>query len=356
MPAIGISKSVVFKRKTLTAPDGAPSALIAVPYSGTRIDVFWTNGSTNEDSFNIYGSTDGVNFSVYDTAVAGSASQNMTGLTAGTNYWFYVTAVKGTQKSTASNTVATWTYPTELFDGHIPLWIPHEDTDLYTLDGVNVNEITDKHGSGKKFIGGPVKPTRTADGIYFPDLADMTATFNFNATYTMYVIMALHEYRANTNIIRLLTANGGIFFHDANNKYYYVNGTTGSFVNQYINLDTYGIFVIGCNASPRKGFFKIDNTISSEADLGNTSITGIKFNSLGAPGNYVNITVKEIILRDQYDYGTTALTNIINYLVKKKTLVEPVSPPVYDIDNMLLDYSGDKYWVTDDEQNYISTE
>ncbi|MFA5152156.1 MAG: hypothetical protein WC554_06355, partial [Clostridia bacterium] len=49
----------------VVAPDGAPSALIAVPYSATRIDVFWTNGSTNEDSFNIYGSTDGVNFSVY---------------------------------------------------------------------------------------------------------------------------------------------------------------------------------------------------------------------------------------------------------------------------------------------------
>jgi hypothetical protein len=306
-------------RSGSSAPDGAPSALIAVPYSATRIDVFWTNGSTNEDSFNIYGSTDGVNFSVYDTAVAGSTSQNMTGLTAGTNYWFYVTAVKDIE-SVPSNTVSSYTLPSELTDGHTLLWIPYEDDSLYTLSGNDILELTDKFGSGRKFVGGTVKPVKTINGIELLTLnAEMIAIFNFSAIYTLYLVLQPMRYRAGTTLMTL-SAGGGISYRDdGNNRYRYLNGAVGSFQNADNSaLGDVSVFMCGCKKDTTTGFFQIDEGAADTGYVGLTDLKSIAFKASGDPSSNSGFRIKEIILRDQYEYGTVALTNLYNYCVKKK--------------------------------------
>lgn len=301
-----------------SAPDGSPINLTAVPYSATRIDVSWTNGSNNEDSFNIYGSTNGVDFTVYDTAVAGSTSQNITGLTAGTNYWFYVTAVKGIE-SVPSNTVSSYTLPSELTDGHTLLWIPYEDDSLYTLSGNDILELTDKFGSGRKFVGGTVKPVKTINGIELITIdTEMTATFNFSAIYTLYLVLQPMRYRENAALMRL-SAGGSISYRDADNRYRYLNGATGSFRNADNSaLGDVSVFMCGCKKDTTTGFFQIDDGAADTGYVGVTDLTNIKFQASGAPGSNAGFRIKEIILRDQYEYGTVALTNLYNYCVKKK--------------------------------------
>jgi len=43
-------------------------------------------------------------------------------------------------------------------------------------------------------------------------------------------------------------------------------------------------------------------------------------------------------------------------LCKKKVVSEAYEPFTFPINNALLDFSGDKYLTTEDEQNYLSTE
>jgi len=318
MGVAGAGAGTIFGGRKASPPNGAPTLLTAVQYSATRIDVFWTNGSTNEDSFNIYGSTDGVNFSVYDTAVAGSTSQNMTGLTAGTNYWFYVTAVKGIE-SVPSNTVSSYTLPSELTDGHTLLWIPYEDDSLYTLSGNDILELTDKFGSGRKFVGGTVKPVKTINGIELLTInAEMTAIFNFSAIYTLYLVLQPMSYRENARLMTL-SAGGNISYRDADNRYKYLNGVNGSFRNaDNLALGDVSVFMCGCKKDTTTGFFQIDAGAADTGYVGLTDLTSITFKANGDPSSNAGFRIKEIILRDQYEYGTVALTNLYNYCVKKK--------------------------------------
>jgi hypothetical protein len=93
---------------TLTVP-AAPSGLTATAVSQSQINLTWTNSSTSQTSFNVYGSTDGTTFVLWGPVTPGTAtSYSGTGLAAGTQYWFKVTAVDAASESAASN-VATAT-------------------------------------------------------------------------------------------------------------------------------------------------------------------------------------------------------------------------------------------------------
>src|SRR5439155_19035542 len=78
--------------------------------NGTQVNLTWTDNSTNETGFNVYLSTDGVNYAFLATAGAGSSAYTWTGASPGASYSLEVTAVNAAGESAASNT-ATVTTP-----------------------------------------------------------------------------------------------------------------------------------------------------------------------------------------------------------------------------------------------------
>lgn len=87
-------------------PDGAPSGLTATAFDDDRIDLEWTDGSTNEDGFSIERSPNGTDsWAEIDTVAANETTYSDTGLTEYTNYWYRVRAfTTGPTYSDYSNT------------------------------------------------------------------------------------------------------------------------------------------------------------------------------------------------------------------------------------------------------------
>ena len=82
----------------------APSSLTATAVSSSRIDLAWTDNSTDEDGFKIERSLDGVNFTEITSVGAGVTTYASTGLSASTQYYYRVRAYKGALNSAYSNT------------------------------------------------------------------------------------------------------------------------------------------------------------------------------------------------------------------------------------------------------------
>jgi hypothetical protein len=80
------------------APPSAPSGLSAVVDSGTpnsRINLTWSDNSSDETGFEIYRSTDNSNWTLVTTTAANTTSYPNSGLLSGTRYYYRVRAVNG---------------------------------------------------------------------------------------------------------------------------------------------------------------------------------------------------------------------------------------------------------------------
>jgi hypothetical protein len=95
---------------TLAAP-AAPTGLVATAPSSSRIDLSWTDNSTNEQGFRIDRSIDGVNFTAYATVGANATTYSATWLVANSPYAFRVKAYEGPNDSSPSNNAAATTLP-----------------------------------------------------------------------------------------------------------------------------------------------------------------------------------------------------------------------------------------------------
>lgn len=82
----------------------APSSLTATAVSSSRINLAWTDNSTDEDGFKIERSLDGVNFTEITSVGAGVTTYASTGLSASTQYYYRVRAYRGSVNSAYSNT------------------------------------------------------------------------------------------------------------------------------------------------------------------------------------------------------------------------------------------------------------
>src|SRR5205807_9606046 len=77
---------------TTVGPLIAPSNLSATTVSTTRIDLAWTDNSSNEDGFQIERSSDNVTFAQIALVNANTTTYSDTGLTASTPYYYRVRA------------------------------------------------------------------------------------------------------------------------------------------------------------------------------------------------------------------------------------------------------------------------
>jgi M6 family metalloprotease-like protein len=103
----GLSMTAILRMQGTPIP---PSNLTAVPYSGTRIDLAWTDNSGNETGFRIERKTgtDGT-FAEVTTVGTDVTSYSDTGLTSGVHYYYQVCAVNDYGDSNYSNVADTTT-------------------------------------------------------------------------------------------------------------------------------------------------------------------------------------------------------------------------------------------------------
>jgi fibronectin type 3 domain-containing protein len=95
---------------TLSVP-AAPTNLTATAVSSSRIDLTWSDNSSDETGFRIYRSTNGVNFSWIATVGANVVTYSNTGLKASKTYYYRVLANNANGNSVFSNTASATTLP-----------------------------------------------------------------------------------------------------------------------------------------------------------------------------------------------------------------------------------------------------
>src|SRR5205814_7543454 len=90
-----------------TTPPPRPSELSALAATaaanGRQVSLSWTDNATNESGFNVYQSTDGVNFTSIATVGANVTAYTWTAAAPGTAYSFRVTASNAHAAALASN-------------------------------------------------------------------------------------------------------------------------------------------------------------------------------------------------------------------------------------------------------------
>ena len=94
---------------TTVGPLVPPSNLNGVAYSTSRIDLAWTDNSSNEDGFKVERSADGTNFTQVSTTAANSTSYSDTGLSTSTTYYYQVRAASALNGDSAFSNVASAT-------------------------------------------------------------------------------------------------------------------------------------------------------------------------------------------------------------------------------------------------------
>src|SRR5204862_576239 len=73
------------------------------------VNLTWTDNSNNEDGFQLYESTDGVNWAQLTAVGANVTAYSWSGAAPGTSYSFRMTAYNGAGESTPSNTASVTT-------------------------------------------------------------------------------------------------------------------------------------------------------------------------------------------------------------------------------------------------------
>jgi fibronectin type 3 domain-containing protein len=139
---------------TTFPPPAAPSGLTATAISASRIDLSWTDNSSNEDGFKIYRSTDNVNFAFYATVGANVTTRSNTSLVTATTYYYRVLAYNAGGSSAYSNVA-----------GAITLSLPAAPSNL-TATAVSSSRInlswTDNSSDESNF-----RIYRSTDGVTF---------------------------------------------------------------------------------------------------------------------------------------------------------------------------------------------
>jgi subtilisin family serine protease len=155
---------------TTNVGPAAPSSLTATAVSSARINLTWTDNSTNEGGFKLERSTDGVNFSQIAIFVPNTTSFANSGLIASTTYYFRIRSYEGANNSDFSNVATATTQAT-----------PSAPTNL-TASAVSSSKInltwTDNATNEAGF-----KVERSSDGVNFTQIAILlTNATSYSAT------------------------------------------------------------------------------------------------------------------------------------------------------------------------------
>ena len=101
----GCSSDASAAATTLSSPPAAPTNLSGSAQTGGRINLSWTQNSSNEDGFIVERSSNGTSFTVIATTGPNATAYSVTGLASNTRYYFRVRAFNSLGSSAYSNTL-----------------------------------------------------------------------------------------------------------------------------------------------------------------------------------------------------------------------------------------------------------
>jgi regulation of enolase protein 1 (concanavalin A-like superfamily) len=172
-----------------TSPPTAPSGLTAAPVSAAQINLAWKDNATTANGYEIFRSTDNVNFAQINIAAASATNYLDTSCAADTTYYYKVAAENSAGASGFSNVASATTANTQANAGLVAHWALDDGSGLIatdsmgedngTLDG-EVSWTTGIIGGALDFHGGGAATAR----VSIPDEAaiDFSATSSFTLT------------------------------------------------------------------------------------------------------------------------------------------------------------------------------
>ncbi|HZP80685.1 MAG TPA: fibronectin type III domain-containing protein [Chthonomonadaceae bacterium] len=181
--------STIASATTRPDPPAAPSNLLAVARSRSRIRLTWTDNSANEDGFAIEQSLNGVNFQLLKIVSADTTSFECRNLATDTTYYYRVRATSAARGNSAySNIASATTLP----------FPPAAPSDL-TATPVSSTQIalTWKNNATN---ADSIRVYRSRNGVDFtriatlsPDATTYTATFLLSATTYYFKVVAVNR-------------------------------------------------------------------------------------------------------------------------------------------------------------------
>ncbi len=176
---------------TTQPPPAAPSDLTATAVSSSRINLAWTDNSSNEAGFKLERSTDGVSFTQVAILTANVTSYANTLLPASTTYTYRVRAYEGTNHSAFSNAATASTQPP-----------PAAPTNLTATASPSKGRISLSWTDNATNEGG-FKLERSTDGVTFTQIgifgANTTSYTNAGLTSGLTYYYRIRAYDALNN-------------------------------------------------------------------------------------------------------------------------------------------------------------
>lgn len=299
MPAIGINKSVIFKRKTLTAP----TLLTATVENAAPTNVVLTFDEAKPDwdetNFTIEG------FTISSASWTGSVLTLV--LSVGVSYYegnFIITFVPSGETAIVTNNITKYANAASWYEFADMSTITKDESDL-------VSQWSDKFATGRNFVQATdnLKPTWTADGI-----VSNAKKMNGVAGPHIYTIYLLFKINVLTHGDRLLSVTNSVFFIEllAGNNIRTCGGlyTTA----QAVHVGEFLILKINQFQGENSWVQVNDNArvISDSGALGTASAFTLGYGSIIS----ANVTFKELIMHTTND--TDEQVAIIGNYLKKK--------------------------------------
>ncbi len=191
-----IADAIKFSFATVPTPPAAPSGLSATTISSSRIDLNWTDNSSDETGFVVSRSTtSGGSYSDIVTTAANATSYSNTGLAASTTYYYVVRAINTAGSSALSSQASATT-------SGVPPTAPSGLTATAISSGQVNLAWTDNSGNETSFIVG----RSTTSGGPYTDIVTLGANVTSysdtavgaNTTY-FYVVRAANAAGSSAN-------------------------------------------------------------------------------------------------------------------------------------------------------------
>ena len=305
--------------------DGDPTSLTVTGMRNTEIDFEWTQGSTNQDGYRIYKSTNGIDYTVDGTTTGEDTTYTATGMTAGSLYYFKVVAYKDSIESNSTNVYDTRfkiTINTELAGSDDTLFIlPNYTSGIYDY------YVDWGDGSAEENI--------TTAGNHSHDY-DIKGIYQIKIRGTM-----PHIYFANTgDILKLITVDnwGNIAWESMDAAFYGCANMTGTYIDcpNTTTVTTMASMFRDCTAFNQPVNFNTAEVISmyymfrgctafnqSVANFNTAKVTSMAYMFYGCTAfnqPVTNFNTAEVITMTSMFYGCTAFNqSVANFNTAKVT-------------------------------------
>ena len=162
-----------------------PTNLAIDAFYTTQLDLTWVDNATSETGYEVWRSTDLINYSLITTEAANTTSYSDSGLTENIQYYYKVRATNGTNGGEWSNIVGGFTTgeaPAGIVTDNLIFYIDASNTDSYSGSGTDVFDLSLSGNDGTLVNGvGYVSPNElTLDGV--DDRIDMNSNYDIGAT------------------------------------------------------------------------------------------------------------------------------------------------------------------------------